>query len=130
MSTAPPSILIKKIYTGTFPDNMTQRELKKLIAARLDAVRRAHGWANNFFAKQAGISEQQWRNYKMGDNFVPTPHLLRMIAITGIRSEYILENDRSRIPAELLERIQKAEADPNWVYQAEPEPRQPRRRRA
>jgi transcriptional regulator with XRE-family HTH domain len=121
MSTLSPSILIKKSYIGTFPLAMKQRELKKLISARLDAVRRAHGWANNVFAKQAGISEQQWRNYKMGDNFVPTPHLLRMIAVTGIRSEFILENDRTR--------IQKAEADPNWIYRAEPEPDVPEPRR-
>jgi transcriptional regulator with XRE-family HTH domain len=106
-----------------------RKDLAKVLGARLDAVRRALGWANNVFAKQIGISEAQWRNYKFGENVIPTHFLLRAIAVTGIRSEFILEDDRSRVAPDMLERIQTAEANPDWEYRGDtPAPKRRRQR--
>lgn len=100
-------------YSGNVPPAMAPKERPesvKSVGQRLELLRRAMGWENQFIAHQIGISPQKWRNYKMGDNVFPPLYAIRLCTVTGATLDFIYRNERGALPNNLVEKLAEAEA--------------------
>jgi transcriptional regulator with XRE-family HTH domain len=87
-------------------------ESLKSVGARLELLRLAMGLENQALAGLIGVSPQQWRNYKVGDNVLPPAAAIRLCTVTGATTDFIYRGDRGGLPGYLLEKLAKIEASP------------------
>jgi transcriptional regulator with XRE-family HTH domain len=102
------------IFTDREPDptsamSRTQRD----IATRLELTRIALDVSTPIFCENVGLSDNQWSQY-----IDPDPDRGRRITIDvmyrlkdeyGVTFDWIFDGDRSRLPADLLEKIRHTE---------------------
>lgn len=108
MSSRSTSILQQNTYIGIFGPDMApknQPDSWKAVGQRIDLIRRAMGWENQFIAKMIGCSPQQWRNYKMGANEFPSDYAVKLCLVTGVTMDYIYRNEMRLLPDLILEQI-------------------------
>lgn len=112
MSSVPTPSLIQTGCIGTIVPDMagkTRPELIKTIGERLELLRKAMGWENQFIAQQIGISPQKWRNYKKGANVLPPDVALRLCLVTGCNADFLYRAERGALPETLIKRLQEVE---------------------
>lgn len=92
---------------ATFPPAMGKPRLEETetVGERIDRIRRAMGWENQFMAAQIGISPQQWRNYKMDANVIPPVYAVKMCLVTGATTDFIYRNISRGISTDLAEKL-------------------------
>jgi transcriptional regulator with XRE-family HTH domain len=111
MSSALNDILMQAADSGKFPPAMAKPRLEETetVGDRIDRIRRAMGWENQFIAKQIGISPQQWRNYKMGANVIPPVYAVKLCLATGATTDFIYRNISGGISTDLAEKLAELE---------------------
>lgn len=113
--------MIQEPDSVTLPAEMAAKERPetlKSVGQRLELLRQAMGWENQFIAQQIGISPQLWRNYKMGDNVFPPLYAIRLCTVTGATTDFIYRNERGMLPDALLKKLAEVEHPTKSVKRA------------
>lgn len=107
MSSVTNDILMQRADSGQFRSAMAKPRLEDVetVGQRIDRIRRAMGWENQFIASQIGVSPQQWRNYKMGDNVIPPVYAVKLCLVTGATMDFIYRNISRGISTDLAEKL-------------------------
>lgn len=98
--------------SGIFPPPMAPKERPeslKSVGERLELLRQAMGLENQVLAQMIGISPQQWRNYKVGDNVFPPAAAIQLCIVSGATTDFIYRGERGGLPGHLLEKLAKVE---------------------
>lgn len=85
------------------------QDSQEAVGERLELIRLAMGYTNEYLADLIGIQPQKWNNYKAGRNMIPPQTAGKLCSVTGATTDFIYRNVRSDISPALTEKLQKVE---------------------
>lgn len=99
--------------SGIFPRNMADETDLTGHGRRLRRIRRALGITQVAMAglMQSGMTAQKWNNYERSRDLMPVSVAIKLCSISGANLDYIFRGLKGGLPLDLLEKIQKIEAD-------------------
>ncbi len=87
-------------------------ESLEAVAHRLEQIRAAMGWENQYIAQQIGASPQGWGNYKKGRHLIPVPLANKLCTLTGVTTDFIFRGRRDAVSQAFLDKLAKIENTP------------------
>ena len=82
------------------------------VGKRLALVRRIMGLTQSAMAERLNMPITRWNNYELGVSLVPVAEALKIKRlIPGISTDWIYEDDRTRLTVELAARLDTAERE-------------------
>lgn len=84
------------------------------VGRRISLIRRAMGLSQVEIAQKLNIGPTRWNNWELGVNLIPPSEVSRLKRmLPGLSSDWVYDDDRSRLTLEAAERLDAAAALPD-----------------